>query len=176
MAFHDISSKLTHFKTPAVTFNKFIKIDSFQDPSSKVYGKNVRNWLLSRLLVFYIETWLISWPYAVNYMSKSFKLTLFKTLTLDHIVFSISMGDYLQIDSIKISMRDLPSNNQFFPNHPYTVKVRVLSTPIKRWHIICSEWTHFKTIWKRNGTIEHTHRTVFMTSGLLSRPQYIGSV
>ena len=89
----------------------FIKIDSFQDPSSDYFSKMSEidsfqdtcvlhwNWLLSRPQCFTSESTHFK-THAVNYTSTSSKLTPFKTLILDYIASSISMGDYLQIDSI----------------------------------------------------------------------------
>ena len=158
--------------SPYGSDSKHIKIDSFQDPVQWDIWQNVRNWLLSRPLYFTPKLAHFKTLCSELYI-KSSKMTPFKTITLDYIVFSISMGDYLQIDSVKISMGDY-FQNYFFQDHPYTVELWLLSSPFRGQHIICGELTHFKTIWKRNGTIEHITGQ-FSWFWLLSRPQYIGS-
>ena len=76
--------------------------------------------------------------------TKLFKLTPFKTPALDYIVFSFSMGDTLQIDSVK---------------SPWETTFRKLVTFRT---ILHSEfWTHFKT------PVTHTSHSV---NGLISRP------
>ena len=63
------------------------------------------------------------------YNTKLFKLTPFKTPTLDYIVFSFFMGNTLQIDSVKTpwetTFRKLVLSGPF-----YTVNFRLLSRPL----------------------------------------------
>ena len=75
---------------------------------------------------------------------KNFKLTPFKNPALDYIVFSIFMGDTLQIDSVKISMGD------------YLQEIGSFKTILHR-----EFWTHFKT------PVTHTSQSV---NRLISRP------
>ena len=75
----------------------------------------------------------------------------FKNPALDYIVLSFSMGDTLQIDSVKspweTTFRKLVLSRPF-----YTVNFRLISRPPCESYITFSEWTPFKTIQKRKWT------------------------
>ena len=108
---------LTHFKTLTHT----AKVDFFQDLHSGHTANHQKLTHFKTLCSYAAHNPFVLTPFKtlVNnhqidsfqdpiliYSTKLFKLTPFKTIALDYIVFSFSMGDTLQIDSVIISMGD----------------------------------------------------------------------
>ena len=104
-----------------------------------IHGKSSEIWLLSRPLWFIKLTYFRT---LCSYTALNFsKLTPFKTPAL-------SMGNYLQIDSVKISMGDYLQQNWLLQDN---FTQWILDSFQDTWesYITFSEWTHFRTIQKR---------------------------
>ena len=130
-----------------------IKIDSFQDPKSDLYGKKSQidsiqdpyilhpKWTHFKTLMFSHPNWLISRPRAVNYR-KHHPIDSFQDPHIGLHSVLISMGNFLQIDSAKS-----PWETSFNHSHQNlnTVKFRLNFQTSRRWYITRNYLTHFKT-------------------------------
>ena len=134
------------------------QIDSFQDPKSDLYGKT------SQIDSFH-DPYIFA-PKLTPFKTLTFctlidslqdpvqwtiwnitQLTPFKTLTLDYTVFSISMGDFLQLDNTK-SPWETSFRIIFHQNPLHTVKFELILLKSGRWYITPNYLTHFKTLRK----------------------------